>query len=575
MVEGTQVVIPASAMLAGMVKIAGQGLAWMFQAIFWAGILAHIVWWVGRLADRIWFFPERRICSVVHQRRSAWCATAKQLLSYWPQQATVLGFLCAPFWFCLIGLNIFLLAQVLELFFPGGSRIPFPWVGTYMAFPLIMGILWACTQTVLGLIFGHCASRVVKSLLLVILVFSIFAEGGLSAYRALLLASGEVMKAPTFWDEIILHYGPWLAALIGLVVPIAEVFAGYFGFAHCLEPMTKAVLSWTGGVAAALFSIAAWWVCGFHSFPPPLAAVVYSAVPPIVRTVRKRLAELEDRLQRLQGKITRLLSGLGEIPCPSEPVRPLLEAVRERTNMMKEEWKKRTDELRVRIATAGARQDLVEVRKGLLEHEVKVASNHNQLRSDIKVLLRRNHKLQKHSRQWTRFAERFTVSAKAVADMEKRLSEDRSLLTDTVQNLLQDQALAPSAWEVVSQEIMPRLPALKRGNEAAVQDLVAMEVRFTEKRPVGIVTSEDYERQKADIKALKSAIGAVVEGAVVDLDELARSYKEKRRKIERPPWWRRLLPPWTEGMGRRNQEIRLVPVQVGECRSVHPKMEVN
>lgn len=100
--------VPAS--WADLILIAGYGLYYLFLAVLAAGILARLIWWAGRLNKRVWYFPDRSICGAVHQRCTIWWDSVRTLLFHKPQNASVLGLFCTPFWPLLITINLFLLA---------------------------------------------------------------------------------------------------------------------------------------------------------------------------------------------------------------------------------------------------------------------------------------------------------------------------------------------------------------------------------------------------------------------------------------------------------------------------------
>ena len=65
------------------------------------------------------------------------------------------GFIAGLFWPAVVLLNLLLLAQVMELFFPGGDRIVLGTFGTYSAFALVAGALFSSSQSLFGLVVGE------------------------------------------------------------------------------------------------------------------------------------------------------------------------------------------------------------------------------------------------------------------------------------------------------------------------------------------------------------------------------------------------------------------------------------
>jgi hypothetical protein len=254
-----------------MIEILGYSFG-LFEIIFWLvlsmGILARIVWYTGLSVGRKWYFPEILICRLVHNNLPVWSKTARNLFSKHPR-ITVLGFVLTPIWFLLVGLNILLLAQVLEVFFGAGKRITLiPWVGSYAVFTLVLGILYAVSETVLAVLYDHLKSKSTKILLLMVIGIMIVAESGLAYYRAWLISTGNQMLSPSLWDTVMYRVGPFLAALIGLCVPISETFTGKYSFQEFIEGIIEASVRWVGGVMVGIWCVLNYLLFGFHRIHP-------------------------------------------------------------------------------------------------------------------------------------------------------------------------------------------------------------------------------------------------------------------------------------------------------------------
>ncbi|MEW6619232.1 MAG: hypothetical protein AB1422_07845 [bacterium] len=269
-----------------------------FIVIIVLGLIQRFFWLFNK------YFPfNRDSCQWGCDNRSRWWRKAGELFHHLPQGASVVGFLCALLWPFLIALNVLILAQVLEMVFPGGGRrIPLPWVGTYSVFPLIMGFLWAITQTVFGVIFKAIRAetfwtKLAKICLFILIALSIVCEAGLAIWRAYLLNAGEIPISPTQVDIIISKYGPWLAGIIGLFVPIGEILAGTFGFGQFIEPMVKVGLYWFGGLMVSVWGIGVWWVC---VSPKPVIIHQREKVPQAVTDLKNETNELEKKVEKLK-----------------------------------------------------------------------------------------------------------------------------------------------------------------------------------------------------------------------------------------------------------------------------------
>ncbi len=295
-------------------------------SIFWTlglivilfGIIARLVWWAGKRMGKLWYFPDEWLCTKVRENLSRWAKKAKELVTYKPS-ITARGFFLTPIWICIIGLNVLLLGQVLEVFFSGGKRLPLPWVGAYAVFPLILGILYAVSETVLGVVRDAFKNKSLRVLLVLLLVSMFVAEAGLAYYRAWLLTSGEEMISPTMWDNVILKAGPFLAAGIAFAVASVETLAGYFSFREFIEPIVPALLRWFGGVMMGIWCALAYWLFGFRQKDIP-------TIPPTLPALEKGSNALETRIQRLERGILELHNRYLNLPPPPTPVERLEEA---------------------------------------------------------------------------------------------------------------------------------------------------------------------------------------------------------------------------------------------------------
>jgi hypothetical protein len=312
MIEIMNLTIRVPEILLYLISLIFSGLKFLLIGIFGIGLLQRFVSWISqRLRDKNAYFPFNwSSCAWVYDNKSKWWQKAKEFLTRYPKHASVVGFFSILIWPLLICLNVLLLAQVLELFFSGGKRIPLPLVGTYSVFPLIMGILYATTQTLLGILHGHSNSKWGKVGFIIILGLMIIVEAGLTAYRAWLLSTGEEPVAPTLVDIIMAKGGIVLGGMLGFFVPLAEAISGRVGFLNFIEPIIKTSLFWFAGVMISIWGIVVWWVCGFYSEKPtppaPSKIKVTVRLPNIVDNLNKDVDELKGQVNKLNEDVDKL-----------------------------------------------------------------------------------------------------------------------------------------------------------------------------------------------------------------------------------------------------------------------------
>lgn len=422
-------------------------LYWSFMIMLLAGIVARIVWYASR---KLTYFPDWRICDAVHKNRSGWWQKATELLTYKPQ-ATVLGFMLTPIWFLLVGLNVLLLAQVLEVFFGGGSRIKLPLVGSYTVFPLILGTLFAISETVLEILREKIKGTLGRVLLILLLSSMVLAESGLAYYRAWLLSAGEEMLSPSMMDLVIYRVGPILAAIIAFCVPVAEILSGKHSFQEFFEPMVKASLSWFGGIVNVAWCVITWWLFGFHSIPPQQPVIV--SLPQWFVDFKKTLKDLKERTNYLKRDISNLRNKYKSLPSEPQSIESLkkrlepLKSVRKKEDekkgamfedddeilLTKRKWEKDTDKYKTKIKEVDVYSQVVKIKNYLKRHKFLIAKDIDELHSKALQLAEDINRAPKNFKRRDEDLDNFDVELK---ETEDSLTTLKNKLTESSQRFI-------------------------------------------------------------------------------------------------------------------------------------------
>lgn len=248
-------------------------------------VIVHIAWWGFGKA-----LPSVSFCQAVQRLQGQWLAKAVRYFSA-PDLSSA-GFVAAVFWPAIVLFNLLLLAQVMELFFPGGGRVQVGIFGSYTAFALVAGALFSASQTMFGLVWGESKSRSIKVTFFSLLVATIFTESGLAYYRATLLLEGEDLLAGTVVARVMALSGPGLVAAVGFVVPVAHTSAGYVAFPRFLLPVLALAVRSVGGVALFAWTAVCFVYFGFHGS--------VAEVPRWVQDLRRGAADLTKRAAALR-----------------------------------------------------------------------------------------------------------------------------------------------------------------------------------------------------------------------------------------------------------------------------------
>ena len=286
-------------------------LSFLLTLLILLPILAWSIWIIGRIFRKYWYFPQSRVCLYFHNNLPSWWKNAGKLLFYKPENLNVLGFILTLLWPLIVGMNLTLLAQIFELITPGGKRIVLSLVGTYSTLPLIMGILWAVSQAVLGILFEHVKSKGAKIGIFVIASLTVVAETGLAIWRAWIISTGQEMISPTIWDKAMFIGGPLLAGILGFIIPVVEIVSSSIAFPHFIEPMVKGILRWIAGLIVGIWCCYSWLTFGFHEPPPQPRRWVQ--LPSSIRDLLSNIKKIKKELKKLNETPKEVSSKIGNI----------------------------------------------------------------------------------------------------------------------------------------------------------------------------------------------------------------------------------------------------------------------
>jgi hypothetical protein len=288
------------------------GIGIVFVLILLCGLYARRKWRLGLQSNKSSFWPDENTCRGVQQGLPKWRTKAKELLTYRPV-ATPVGFLLSVIWLAVISINVFILAQVLELFFPGGEKVKVPWFGIYTFIPLVLGGLYAFSETIIAILHEVFKSKWGKIGLVILIVLMILAEGYLAYYRTWLIRLGDEPMSPTMVDAVMFKSGPILSALIALFVATSETLGGRFSFQLFIDGTIKASISWLGGIIVWIWCGVAYWLFGFL---PPIETekTTIFVEPAWLTNLRKESNDLDERVRSLVTRTNDLLKRSERLP---------------------------------------------------------------------------------------------------------------------------------------------------------------------------------------------------------------------------------------------------------------------
>lgn len=184
-------------------------------------------------------------------------------------RATLFAALC---WTPMVILNLLLLSEAAEAFFPQGRPISMGWLGTYRSGGLAAGGLFAVTAMSFGVILTTSNAKLLRALYAWQLVFICLVEAGLVHYHASLLAQGRAPSAATAMSTVLVRTGPWFALFFGFLLPFMVFVVGNVVIPGFVLPASRYSLRCLQGLSLLISAALCFAYFGFHthvSIPVP------------------------------------------------------------------------------------------------------------------------------------------------------------------------------------------------------------------------------------------------------------------------------------------------------------------
>jgi hypothetical protein len=241
----------------------------LLEALGWPGLvlaalvalylITRVPWWGARVC-----VPNAEAVEAVQREAPGWRRYGWSWIISFPP-LDVISFFAALLWPVMVALNLLLLAQVLERFFPGGSRIDVGPFGSYTYLSLVVGSLYSISQTM----FGIAAERAGKerkglaSLFMILLLLTIIGEMSLAGYRAREIEKGALEVGATLADQTF-SQGVILTMFLSFIVPVAHSVLGFVALPRFIGPLIGYVPRFVGGLLIVLWSYFAEFFFGFQ-----------------------------------------------------------------------------------------------------------------------------------------------------------------------------------------------------------------------------------------------------------------------------------------------------------------------
>lgn len=359
----------------------------ILEFLVWLFILILLVGAIARLFKKPLFGVK--VYKRVNEFLEWMGKTIGSLLSTTPKGATVIGFILAPVWLSIVCLNVLLLAQILEMWFPTEERgIILPLLGHYSIYPMIMGFLWAVIQTVLGMILEKTNSKHGKTGLVAVIIASIFLETYLAYCRALIFGNVEEIAYSTMWDSMMVKGGPVVASFVGFLVPLSEVLIGMFAYTQFIEPMFIPVLRWVGGIICLIWYIIVWWLYGTDLvFLPPSVTILIKKA----KGLQKRRQQLELNIEDLNPFRMRLLEVVQEILNLNKEK----ETIKDKVEKLVTNWNESREQIKENIETATPFQLKKDIKLQIKEQRYAIDVAFYEINKECNVLQQKVGKLDK------------------------------------------------------------------------------------------------------------------------------------------------------------------------------------
>ena len=241
----------------------------LLEALGWPGLvlaalvalylITRVPWWGARVC-----VPNAEAVEAVQREAPGWRRYGWSWIISFPP-LDVISFFAALLWPVMVALNLLLLAQVLERFFPGGSRVDVGPFGSYTYLSLVVGSLYSISQTM----FGIAAERAGKerkglaSLFMILLLLTIIGEMSLAGYRAREIEKGALEVGATLADQTF-SQGVILTMFLSFIVPVAHSVLGFVALPRFIGPLIGYIPRFVGGLLIVLWSYFAEFFFGFQ-----------------------------------------------------------------------------------------------------------------------------------------------------------------------------------------------------------------------------------------------------------------------------------------------------------------------
>jgi predicted nucleic acid-binding Zn-ribbon protein len=233
---------------------------WIVAALVALFLVTRLAWWLFHAA-----LLGNETAETVRTNSPFWRAKAAGWMGTLPN-ISVNGFFCAILWPVTVGLNLLLLAQVLEMVFPGGGRVEIPNMGSYTYLSLLAGALYSISQTLFGVGAEQAgkARKALASLFILLLLATIVGEMGLAYYRATELLKGVDALAPTVVDQTF-SKGVVLTVFLSFIVPVAHSILGFVALPNFFGPIVGYVPRFLAGIVLYAWAVFARFFFGFQN----------------------------------------------------------------------------------------------------------------------------------------------------------------------------------------------------------------------------------------------------------------------------------------------------------------------
>ncbi len=250
--------------------------------------ITRIPWWTAKAC-----VPGRESVEAVQRSFPVWRKKGSDWIANFPE-LSVNGFFCTVLWPVTVALNLLLLAQVLEMFFPGGARVDIPKLGSYTVLSLLAGSLYSIAQTMFGVVAGEVGKgrKALASLFVLLLILTIAVEMGLAGYRAREIEKGMESVGPTMVDQTF-SQGIILTMFLSFIVPVAHSVLGFVALPRFIGPLVGYVPRFACGLLVWVWSFFAKFYFGFQKLPQTLPFTVSALLDEsrTVATSTRKLAE--------------------------------------------------------------------------------------------------------------------------------------------------------------------------------------------------------------------------------------------------------------------------------------------